>query len=328
MPKVTVIIPVYRVENLLSQCLDSIIAQTVKDWECLLIDDGSPDLSGKICDEYASKDSRFRVFHTANRGASAARNYGIDKARGEWIVFVDSDDIVTSTYVENLLNSAKTNDLLVMSNYIEDRSLGNDIYLSGAQISTYFINNQLFALSGPVAKLYCKDIIRRNKICFPENINMGEDAIFILKYLNEITNVAIVNKIDYIVRPTEGSLSSRYYSFESEYECYKEWKRLLVRFFSKWEGRERSTSLAWENRVEDQFRRTMLCVYRNGISRKVREQVSYLNKIDNKDLEEYRKYAKPDNWRRKLNWWLICNKWFKIYCLLGKFDFLFYNNEK
>ena len=105
-PKISIIVPVYKVEKYLCRCLDSIVAQTFTDWECILIDDGSPDNSGKICDEYAEKDGRFRVIHQENAGVSAARNAGLDAARGEWIGFVDSDDWVESNMYEYLYNNA------------------------------------------------------------------------------------------------------------------------------------------------------------------------------------------------------------------------------
>ena len=91
-PKISVIVPVYNVEKYLPRCIDSILSQTFTDFELLLIDDGSPDNCGKICDEYAAKDSRVRVFHKPNGGVSSARNLGLDNARGEWIAFIDSDD--------------------------------------------------------------------------------------------------------------------------------------------------------------------------------------------------------------------------------------------
>lgn len=91
-PKISVIVPVYNVEKFLRRCIDSILAQTFTDFELLLIDDGSKDKSGEICDEYAAKDARIRVFHKQNGGVSSARNLGIDKAQGEWVYFVDSDD--------------------------------------------------------------------------------------------------------------------------------------------------------------------------------------------------------------------------------------------
>ena len=91
-PKISVIVPVYNVEQYLPRCIDSILAQTFTDFEVLLIDDGSTDESGKICDEYAKKDSRIRVFHKKNGGVSSARNTGLDNAHSEWVAFVDSDD--------------------------------------------------------------------------------------------------------------------------------------------------------------------------------------------------------------------------------------------
>ena len=93
-PMISVIVPVYNVEQYLPQCIDSILAQTYRDFELLLIDDGSPDRSGRICDEYAARDERVRVFHKENGGVSSARNLGLDNAQGEWITFVDADDVL------------------------------------------------------------------------------------------------------------------------------------------------------------------------------------------------------------------------------------------
>lgn len=101
-PKISIIVPVYKVEQYLRRCLDSIEAQTFTDWECILIDDGSPDNSGVICDEYVANDTRFRVIHQENKGVSAARNAGLDVARGEWIGFVDSDDWIEPEMYEYL----------------------------------------------------------------------------------------------------------------------------------------------------------------------------------------------------------------------------------
>ena len=103
MPKISVIVPVYNTEKYLNRCIDSILAQTFTDFELLLIDDGSTDCSGKICDEYAAKDSRVRVFHKENGGVSSARNMGLDNAQGEWITFVDSDDWVHEDFLKKRL---------------------------------------------------------------------------------------------------------------------------------------------------------------------------------------------------------------------------------
>ena len=100
-PRVSIIVPVYKAEAYLHRCIDSIIVQTFTNWELLLVDDGSPDRSGVICDEYAGKDERIKVFHKENGGVSSARNLGIDKAVGEWLCFIDSDDTIQPTYLDN-----------------------------------------------------------------------------------------------------------------------------------------------------------------------------------------------------------------------------------
>ena len=100
-PKISVIIPVYNTEKFLHRCIDSILTQTYTDFELLLIDDGSKDSSGSICDEYAEKDSRVRVFHKENGGVSSARNLGLDNAWGEWITFVDSDDYIEENFLKS-----------------------------------------------------------------------------------------------------------------------------------------------------------------------------------------------------------------------------------
>ena len=102
---ISIIIPIYNVENYLRQCLDSIMSQTHQNFECLLINDGSPDNSADICREYVEKDSRFKYFEKENGGVSSARNLGIECSRGEYITFIDSDDWVDSDYLEVLYNA-------------------------------------------------------------------------------------------------------------------------------------------------------------------------------------------------------------------------------
>ena len=103
----SIIVPVYKVESYLPRCVDSVLAQTVSDFELILVDDGSPDRCGAICDEYAAQDSRVRVIHKENGGLSSARNAGIDIARGQWLGFVDSDDYITPDCYEKLLSCAR-----------------------------------------------------------------------------------------------------------------------------------------------------------------------------------------------------------------------------
>lgn len=109
-PEISIIVPIYKVERYLPECLDSIIRQTFTDWECILVDDGSPDNCGKICDEYAARDPRFRVIHQKNGGLSAARNSGISIAKAPYIGFVDSDDWIEAEMFKTLYNLIRQDD--------------------------------------------------------------------------------------------------------------------------------------------------------------------------------------------------------------------------
>ena len=108
MAQVSIIVPVYQVETYLRQCIDSILAQTFTDFELILVDDGSKDKSGEICEEYAGKDGRVRVIHKENGGLSDARNAGLEQAAGEYFMFVDSDDYIAPTMIERLYNSIQS----------------------------------------------------------------------------------------------------------------------------------------------------------------------------------------------------------------------------
>jgi len=123
-PKISVIVPVFNVEKYLRECVDSVLAQTFKDFELILVDDGSPDNSGKICDEYATKDSRVRVFHKANGGVSSARNLGLENVRGEWITFVDPDDWIDAKMYETLYAVAvRGNADFVWCDFVAERGI-------------------------------------------------------------------------------------------------------------------------------------------------------------------------------------------------------------
>lgn len=111
-PKISVIVPVYNVEKYLRRCIDSILAQTFTDFELLLIDDGSKDNSRDLCDGYAMKDERVRVFHKKNGGVSSARNLGLDNAKGEWVSFVDADDYLDNCYYSNFLSFHDISDIV------------------------------------------------------------------------------------------------------------------------------------------------------------------------------------------------------------------------
>lgn len=200
MPKISVIVPVYKAENTLHRCVDSILAQTFTDFELLLIDDGSPDRSGAICDEYEEKDPRVKVFHKPNGGVSSARNLGLDNAEGEWISFVDSDDWIDHDYLYELFKGT-TCDLSICNYKIEDSSikwefeLHNGIQNTG-DITELFSSGgfQGCAFMGPVCKLFNRQILKANNIQFIDNIDSGEDSIFSMEYFCHIVNYYGINK--------------------------------------------------------------------------------------------------------------------------------------
>ena len=152
MPKVSVIVPVYKAEAYLHRCVDSLLAQTFQDFEILLVDDGSPDRSGEICDDYARQDRRVRVFHKENGGVSSARNLGLDECRGEWVVFVDADDYVDENYlyIDTRFYGAdvieKSYSVIYEGDDKKDRRTFQDGVLAKKNIFYYFVNKRNNAL--------------------------------------------------------------------------------------------------------------------------------------------------------------------------------------
>ena len=202
-PKISVIVPVYNVEQYLPRCIDSILTQTFTDFEVLLIDDGSTDSSGKICDEYAEKDERIRVFHKENGGVSSARNLGLDNAIGEWICFSDSDDTMRNNYLQVMLSiEEKTNvDMIVCSilrKKYSDRILTlQDFVYEKTQFGNLLCNLRKVGLLGvPWNKLFKAEIIKNNNLQFDINLDSYEDEIFNLQYLQYaktvVTSSAVV----------------------------------------------------------------------------------------------------------------------------------------
>lgn len=181
---ISIIVPIFNAEKLLNRCIDSIVAQTNPNWELLLIDDGSHDGSGVICDEYAQKDARIKVFHKPNGGVSSARNVGLDNARGEWITFIDADDYVDSTFCE--LNKTDDYDIIIKSNSIvgidlsQSEPIVRNINKSG--IEEYLSNN----LSAKEYRVPWGKFIRASvvkSVRFPLNQRIGEDTVFMLMIL-------------------------------------------------------------------------------------------------------------------------------------------------
>ena len=192
-PIISVIIPVYNTEKYLHRCIDSVLAQTYKDFELLLIDDGSKDSSGTICDEYAAQDARVRVFHKENGGVSSARNVGLNHAQGEWVTFVDSDDYIEENFLKSFEGNLDAD--LVVGRMIKKRSQGNLLsnIPSGYHHPSKIVlegNLTQLAFQSPWGKLFRGSLIKNLR--FDEGMIIGEDHYFILKYVCVAKSIRIL----------------------------------------------------------------------------------------------------------------------------------------
>lgn len=231
--KVSIIIPVYNAEAHIRHCLNSILSQKFEDYELLLINDGSTDNSENICNEYAEKDSRIKVYHQKNAGVSAARNKGLKNANGEWITFVDSDDYIRDNYFAAL---EKQNDADWILLNIE-REIDNQLEFFLKFDNKYFpINSFIKKYSlypdfpSPWGRFFKSQIINKNKIRFNNELKFGEDAVFNINYLQYCQTIYTSNSSSYVYRDTEGGLSKLSFDLKNDTVLYKETKAGLEKF--------------------------------------------------------------------------------------------------
>lgn len=237
---VTIIVPVYKAEKYLSCCIDSILAQSFRNFELLLIDDGSPDLSGKLCDDYAEKDLRIRVFHKKNGGVSSARNLGLDNAQGEWICFIDSDDWVEVDFLKELVQYSSF-DLVVggldsfgcvtistkrVENVIIDLRHSSE----AGQILNANSENTISAFYYSCGKLFRRSIITQNSLRFDTRMKMCEDTCFLMQYLTHVDKIILSDSSLYRYR-----ILSIIGKYSADYECYRAHMDLFNKHLSKLE---------------------------------------------------------------------------------------------
>lgn len=207
MPIISIIVPVYNVEKYLHCCIHSILAQTITDIEVLLVNDGSTDSSGTICDEYAKSDSRVRVFHKENGGVSSARNLGLDKATGKWIMFVDSDDKVAPQICERLLSEA-TEGCMPLCMWYDWHDEEFALRSLGVEKGRYPVNQfTKIQWHGPYARLYERRLLECAGLRFDERFAYTEDAIFNFEYYALIEAFVMMDEPLYYYRILPNSLS-------------------------------------------------------------------------------------------------------------------------
>lgn len=244
MPRISIIAPVYKAEKYVHRCIDSILAQTLTDFELILVDDGSQDECGKICDEFAEKDSRIHVIHQINSGVSKARNDGLRYANGDFVTFVDSDDWISNNYLEALCFACEKNNAQIAvcdyaiaesdSKYEIKECLTDEhkIFSNRDAVEFYAtenLDNENALFRSPWAKLIKKEIAQ--KFLFPVDRKYAEDAACVYLWLwNSNKTVHIKNAIYYYYQNEDSVChTSMTLSVVGNFETEKEW----ISFFKK-----------------------------------------------------------------------------------------------
>lgn len=200
--KISVIIPVYNAEKTVGNILEKLISQSYRNIEVIAINDGSRDDSWKVLQKFAKEDKRIIAIDQKNVGASAARNEGIEKATGEFITFIDSDDDISNKLISELASHLKNDSDFIMCGM----SINNKVVVApkasikaGKLLSRYVLKSLLTKnlLYGPYCKLFRRDIIAKYKIQFPEEVKYGEDTIFVLNYLRYANDIITIDRVLY-----------------------------------------------------------------------------------------------------------------------------------
>lgn len=220
-PLISIIVPVYKAEKYINRCIDSILSQTYKNIEVILVDDGSPDRCPEICDRYANSNNRITVLHKKNGGVSSARNTGLGKITGDYVCFVDSDDYLSNDALMNLCTAAineKAPYVAGMCGIEGKKAVKNVIkekrkfYVqkNPEELLSYIVENGSYS---PYAKLYSAEIIQKNHIRFREDMKIAEDTVFLRTYLKFCNLVCMIPNVVYKYNEdNENSLSKKAYA--------------------------------------------------------------------------------------------------------------------
>ena len=270
-PEISIIVPVYKVEEYLSQCIDSILVQTFTNFELLLVDDGSPDRCGEMCEEYAQKDERIRVFHQENAGVSTARNKGLAEAYGKYIVFVDSDDYILPAYLEDLYNelSEHKGSGVVIESVIK-------LYPNGVMQPSVFPNLDFSSedrfrvltdlvdknIGYPHSKIYSRDIIKKYSLSFLSSISLLEDFFFLFDYIQYADFILIRNISNYIYRVeySDTALSVCNKSLKEECEIFQNYYYRVILYQQEYNLKADDLQLVWKE-LKIFFHRILLSLY-------------------------------------------------------------------
>lgn len=258
---ISVIVPIYNVEQYLSRCIESIISQTYSNLEIILVNDGSTDESGKIAERFAEKDNRIIVLNQENGGLSAARNTGLRKAKGSYIGFVDSDDYIDPDFYKELLSLIKSNDEVDISSgidvgvydgglIVEDKSINDQIIISREQLIHFFLFRNGGPSSGVCNKLFKRKVIQ--DLFFPKGF-INEDSVWLASVYKRSCSLGWTSKSKYYYCHREGSITRS--SFKNHINDY-----IVMNSFLKEEMKELDYDF-----IDDGCRMNLLYAYRETI---------------------------------------------------------------
>ncbi len=313
---ISVIIPVYNAAEHLDRCLESVSVQSLSDWECILVDDGSIDRSGAICDEWCLRDKRFKCFHQSNQGVSAARNKGILESSGDYLCFIDADDWVEADYLEIMIGPVADVDL-VISGQTREGAGGQSVIYAPSETGMFHLEPEKcgafidlcdkFLIYAPHEKIYRRDIVAQNGLQFPAGCSYGEDLVFNFSYLRHTRNVYTIANAPYHYSIGEDTLSTVFRPDRFK-EDYEQWK--IVDDFC----REKGFNDAFAN--EYLYKRLWGIVY-DGVfafPKLGRQKPGYFDAIfDIPELPVLKKYSRL----------YACSGWVKSW-ILGRRKMLFY----
>lgn len=315
MSKVSIIIPVYNCDTVLSRCLESILQQVYIDFEVLLINDGSTDMTPQICEEFSKRDHRIRTYHKTNGGVSSARNLGLKYATGKYITFVDGDDWIGPFYISNLLSHiAKDVDLVISYNwYITSEKQEQEHYpsckIDAETFQLMFSKNDLHYHTSPWGKLYRKRILEKYNLNFDEGMHIGEDLLFLYNYMLVSKQIVISSDTDYFyVADMPESLTKRVNKVEDELHSYKRVYSIIDRLITERNivDKQALNSLGWV--LGTYTRRVLNALYYNQTSKKRRFKI-----MCSIDIDTYLKHVKTSSWKEVVYKIILKMKFYFLY---------------
>lgn len=261
---VSIIVPIYKVEKYLDECIQSLVKQTYKNIEIILVDDGSPDGCPAMCDAWAKKDTRIRVIHKKNAGVSEARNTGIQVATGRWLLFIDSDDIIPNQFAEGLVHATAGMDILAVSNverFIED--LPN---INTYDLITKPCSKDLPAVRGGMyacGVLYSHDLVRSIHLHFDTALCNLEDVVWNGIYLRYISEVVQVD-VPYFYRMNSTSITSRCSDYNWQIASWIAARKSIMNWFAN-----KPLTPTQKKEVQAMFRHCQNNIYAECVAGKV-----------------------------------------------------------